>query len=422
VAGQRREAREWDIVVFGASGFVGRLVAGYLAEHAPPGVRIALGGRSMTRLADVRKGLGPAAAGWPLLVADSHDQDSIRDMAQATSVVATTVGPYLRYGMPLAKACAQAGTDYVDLTGEVLFVRDCLEQLSEQAASTGARIVHSCGFDSIPSDLGVLLLFEQARRDGEGQLENTTLVVTAMKGGYSGGTIDSLRATAELVAADRGLQQVLADPYSLSPDRTAEPDLGAQRDLTTVHRDTDLGVWLGPFVMAPYNTRVVRLSNALQGWAYGPRFRYTESMAFGSGPAAPARAVAMGAGTAAAMAGMSFRPARTVLDRVLPSPGEGPSEQDRRNGYFTILVRTRTSTGARYRCEVAAQGDPGYQATSVMLGESALCLALDRDRLPARAGVLTPSTAMGDLLVHRLRRAGFTLSVERTGPALRPTL
>ena len=414
------DQRDLDIVLFGASGFVGRLVAGYLAEHAPDGIRIGLAGRSKTRLAAVREHLGPAAAQWPLLVADSGDEASLLAMATAASLVLTTVGPYLRFGMPLARACAQAGTHYADLTGEVPFVRDCLDQVNETATATGAKIVHSCGFDSIPSDLGVLLLFEQARRDGEGHLENTSLVVTSLKGGFSGGTIDSMRALTETVAADRSLSRLLGDPYSLSPDRANEPDLGAQRDTVRVHRDVDLGVWVGSFVMGAYNTRVVRLSNALQGWAYGPRFRYSESMAFGAGPLAPLRATLVGAATAAAVAGMSLRPTRAVLDRVLPSPGEGPNEEARAAGHFRVLVRTRTSTGARYRCVVAAAADPGYRATSVMLGESALCLALDRDRLPQRTGVLTPATAMGDVLVDRLRDAGLIFEVERAGPASRP--
>jgi len=407
--------------VFGATGFVGRLVARHLAEHAPAQARIGLAGRSADKLADVRDGLPPAAAGWPLLVADSSDPASLDAMAAATSVVATTVGPYVRYGMPVALACARAGTDYADLTGEVLFVRDCLDQVDGLARATGARIVHSCGFDSVPSDLGVLLVAEQAAHDAEGTLEDTRLVVTKMKGGFSGGTIDSMRAVAQAVAADRSLLRVLGDPYSLSPDRAAEPDLGPQSDFTAIRWDRELGVWVGPFVMASYNTRVVRLSNALQGWAYGMRFRYREAMSYGSSVTAPLSAAALSAGTTGAMVGLGFRPTRAVLDRFLPAPGEGPDEQARRSGHFTVEVRTRTSTGARYRCTVAAQGDPGYQATSVMLGESALCLALDHDRLPDRHGVLTPASALGDALVDRLKAAGFTLTVERASTRAVPT-
>ena len=408
-----RRTPDLDVVVLGATGFVGRLLAGYLAEAAPDGARIGLAGRSRQRLEQVRGALGGAAAAWPLLVADTGDEAALDALAGATRVVATTVGPYARYGLPVAEACARAGTDYCDLTGETLFVRRTLDKADGPAKESGARLVHSCGFDSIPSDLGVLMLAEQARADGEGELEHTRLVVRTMKGGLSGGTIDSMRATVEAVTADRSLARVLADPYALSPDRGAEPDLGPEKDRTSVGRDRELGVWVGPFVMAPYNTRIVRLSNALQGWSYGRRFRYEECLSYGGGLAAPLVATGTTAGLAAGVVGMRFGPTRAVLDRLLPSPGEGPDEEARRRGRFRMELLTRTSTGARYRAVVAAQGDPGYQATALMMGETALCLALDHDRLPDRAGVLTPATALGDVLVDRLRAAGMTLTVER---------
>jgi short subunit dehydrogenase-like uncharacterized protein len=201
----------------------------------------------------------------------------------------------------------------------------------------------------------------------------------------------------------------MGDPYALSPDRAAEPDLGPERDLRGVERDEELGMWLGPFVMASINTRVVRRSNALQDWAYGRRMRYREVMGFGSGPTAPAMAAGMAAGTTALGAGLLFGPTRAVLDRVLPSPGEGPSEEARERGSFRIEIHTRTSGGRRYLATIAAKGDFGYAATAVMLGQSALCLAQDGDRLPDRAGVLTPATAMGDVLAERLRASGQTL-------------
>ncbi len=405
-------ARALDIVVFGATGFVGKLVAAYLAAHAPAGTRIGLAGRSRERLQAARLALGAAAHDWPLLVADTADPAALDALATSTRVVATTVGPYARYGLPLVEACARHGTDYADLTGEVLFVRDCIDRYQQLAVGSGARIVHACGFDSIPSDLGVLLLHERAVADGAGQLEATTLVAR-MKGGVSGGTLDSMRAQAEAVSADGSRSAILADPYALSPDRAAEPDLGPQGDGLVPAYDRGVG-WTAPFVMAPYNTRIVRRSNALLGWAYGREFRYREVMGFGRGPLAPGLAAGMSTGLALAGVGMGFAPTRALLDRVLPSPGEGPSEQVQRTGRFRMDLAAVTSTGARYRAVVAAQGDPGYAATSVMLGESALCLALDRDRLPDRAGILTPATAMGDALVTRLRAAGFTLTVEAT--------
>ncbi len=294
-------------------------------------------------------------------------------------------------------------------------MREAIDRFDAVAAGSGARVVHSCGFDSIPSDLGVLLLHEAVTAEGTGQLEDTTLVVRAMKGGVSGGTVASLTGAIDDARSDRELARLLADPYVLSPDRDAEPRLGPERDRRGVQHDRELGMWVGPFIMGSINTRVVRRSNALQSWAYGPRFRYREVMGFGSGPVAALQAGAMAGGVGALAAGLSIRPTRKVLDRVLPAPGEGPSENQREQGFFRIEIYARTSSGARYLCRVAAQGDPGYKATSVMLGESSLCLALDGDRLPPRAGVLTPATAMGNELVERLRLAGHTLAVERTG-------
>lgn len=406
--------RELDVVLFGATSFVGRLCAEYLAGAAPPQARIALAGRSRERLLELRSSLGARAAEWPLLVADTTDPGSVGELAAATRVLATTVGPYRRYGLPVLEACATAGTHYADLTGEVLFMREAIDRFDAVAAASGARIVHSCGFDSIPSDLGVLLLHEAAA-DGAGELEETTLVVRAMKGGASGGTIASLKGELDAARTDRELARLLADPYALSPDRGAEPRLGDERDLRGVRNDRELGTWVGPFVMSAINTRVVRRSNALQGWAYGPRFRYREVMGFGSGPLAAAQAGALAGGVGALMAGLSVRPLRAALDRVLPAPGEGPSERRRERGFFRIEIHARTSSGARYLCRVAASGDPGYKATAVMFGESGLCLALDGEQLPPRAGVLTPATAMGDALVRRLRLAGQTLEVERAG-------
>jgi short subunit dehydrogenase-like uncharacterized protein len=406
--------RDLDVVLYGATGFVGRLTADHLAQSAPDTARVALAGRSREKLEAVRSQLGPRAAGWPLLVADADDDAALADLAGRATAVATTVGPYAKYGMPLATACARAGTHYADLTGEVLFVRDVIDRLHDVATDSGARVVNACGFDSIPSDLGVLLLHERVQTDGAGELEDTTLVVERMRGGVSGGTIDSLRGQVDVMRTDKHKRRVALDPYSLSPDRDAEPDLGRQSDAARIGRDAELGgAWIAPFVMAPFNTRVVRRSNALQGWAYGRAFRYREVMSTGTSAASPVLAAASAAGIAGLAAGMALPVARPLLDRVLPKPGEGPSEDTRRKGHFRVRVHGRTSTGARYSSVVAASGDPGYAATAVMLGQSALCLALDGDRLPRRAGVLTPATAMGTALADRLRAQGFTLEVSR---------
>ena len=401
--------------MFGATGFVGRLTAGYLERCASAGVRVGLAGRNLTSLERVRSGLGANAATWPLLQADASDDKSLRALARSARVVITTAGPYRRHGLALVGACCSEGTDYVDITGEVLFMRESIDRYHDAAAAAGGRIVHACGFDSIPSDLGTLLLHQAAQRDGAGTLGTTSLMVTGLRGSLSGGSFASMKGTVDEVTRNRALRRLLGDPYALSPDRDHEPKLGNESDLQWVERDSELGTWVGPFIMASTNTRVVRRSNALQGWAYGRRFRYREVTRFGRGALAPLRAAGMSAVVGGLIAGLAVPPTRLVLDRVLPKPGEGPSESTQRNGYFRMQLHTTTSHGDRYTAKVAARGDPGYTATSVMLGESALCLVLDREHLPRRSGVLTPATALGDPLLQRLRAAGHTYSVSRHG-------
>jgi short subunit dehydrogenase-like uncharacterized protein len=395
--------RDLDLVLFGATGFVGKLTAEYLARAAPDAARIGLAGRSREKLERVRGGLGARAADWPLIVADSQDGAALAELATRTTAVATTVGPYRRYGVGLVEACAAAGTHYADLTGETLFMRETIERFDGPAKASGARIVHNCGFDSIPSDIGVLVLHEAA-----GELTDTTLVVRRLKGGVSGGTIASLKGTIDEVKKDRSLMRVLGDPYALSPDRDAEPELGKEGDLRGAEYSEELGTWLGPFVMAAVNTRVVRRSNALQDWVYGRRFRYREVMALGSGVLGRGKALGLGGGMAALTVGLALPPSRFVLDRVLPDPGAGPKDDLVRHGFYVIEIHARTPAGERWVCRVEAQGDPGYGATSVMLGESALALGLDADKLPDRAGVLTPATGIGLRLADRLRAAGQT--------------
>jgi len=415
-------APDLDIVLYGATGFTGRLVADYLAESAPAELRVALAGRSAEKLAGVRDGLAGAAGSWPIVVADASDPDSLAAMAGRTRVVISTVGPYATYGLPLVEACAVAGTDYVDLTGEVLFMRDSADRFDSVARASGARIVHSCGFDSIPSDLGVYDLAQRVAADGAGSLQDTTLVVTKMRGGLSGGTLASGMAEMSAARSDPARKAVLGDPYSLSPNREAEPDLGDQPDPKTSWFDDDLGQWVGPFMMAGINTRVVRRSNALLAYHYGREFRYREVMGLGTGPEAAAKGAVLTGGTLGLGALMSNdvtgKAASAIAAKALPKPGEGPDEETRRKGHFTMEIHTTTTSGARYVETVSAKGDPGYQATCVMLGEAALCLVQDTDRLPGVAGVLTPAAAFGSVLVERLRRAGMTFDA---GPAPEPT-
>lgn len=415
--------REFDIVLYGATGFVGRLTAQYLAGHpavAAGRVRIALAGRSPEKLAAVRDTLAAPAADWEIITADATRPDTLDAMAARTRVVVTTVGPYASYGLPLVAACAANGTDYADLTGEPNFILESIDGFHKQAVDTGARIVHACGFDSIPSDLNVFALHRRTEADGTGDLLDTNLVVRTFAGGVSGGTVASLLELMAVTSTDPRMREALEDPYTLTPDRGAEPEFGGQPDMRW-HRGAEIapelaGYWTSAFTMALPNTRIVRRSNALLDYAYGRRFVYAEQASVGKSLIAPAAAALVtGAHVAALGLGSRFfnRLPRSLVNRVVPSPGQGPSEKSRERGHYTIDTYTSTSGGARYRATIAQQGDPGYKATAVLLGESGLGLALDRDALSELRGVLTPAAAMGDVLLVRLPEAGVRLEVER---------
>ncbi|KUI01838.1 trans-acting enoyl reductase family protein [Mycobacterium sp. IS-3022] len=411
--------REFDIVLYGATGYVGKLTAQYLAK-AGANARIALAGRSPEKLLAVRGTLGESAQSWELIAADASQPSTLSAMAARTQVVVTTVGPYAKYGLPLVGACAAAGTDYADLTGEANFIRDSIRLYHEQAIDTGARIVHSCGFDSVPSDLSVFALYRQAEKDNAGELTDTNFVVREFVGGVSGGTLASIIEVMRVASTDPEVRRALDDPYTLTPNRSAEPELGAQPDVRwrrgrEVAPELD-GYWLGPFIMAPVNTRIVRRSNALLDYAYGRRLEYGEQQSVGRSVLAPVAAALAAGGNAATLAlGNRFfdKVPNKLVERILPKPGTGPSEQSREQGHYTVETYTTTTAGARYRATMSQQGDPAYKSTSVMLGESGLALALDRDRLSDLRGVLTPASAMGDALLARFPGAGVIFETTR---------
>ena len=411
--------REFDIVLYGATGYSGRLTAEYLAARGTQ-ARIALAGRDTGRLQAVRRALGPAAQDWPLLVADASEPSTLAAVAERTQVVVTTVGPYARYGLPLVAACARAGTDYADLTGELMFVRDSIDLYHKQAVDTGARIVTSCGFDSVPSDLNVYQLHRRAVQDGTGELTDTTLVLRSFNQlGASGGTVASLLGTMHTASGDAQARRIINDPYTFTTDREAEPELGRQRDFgwrrgRSVAPELD-GFWVGGFVMGPYNARIVRRSNALQDWSYGRRFRYSEALSLGKSFAAPVASAIVTAALAAAIGvGNRYfrRLPRRFVELLTPKPGAGPGDAARKRGHYTVETYSTTTTGARYMATFGQNCD-AYQGTSVMLGESGLALALDRDRLSELRGVLTPAAAMGDPLLARLSAAGVSVRTTR---------
>lgn len=400
--------RPLDLVLFGATGFAGRLVAEYLQDHAPEGLRWAIAGRNAGKLQEVVDDLArrvPGSAPIPHRVADSADPAALDALAAETRVVCTTVGPYAKYGPPLVAACVTHGTHYCDLTGEPQFVRRMIDAHHEAARASGSRIVHCAGFDSIPSDLGVFVLQQAAIASG-GPCDRVEYVLTGASGGFSGGTIASLANVLEELH-DPLVRLALRDPYSLCPERG--PDDGEQRGPR--YRES-VGAWTGPFLMAPINERVVRRSNALLGWPYGRNFRYQESMRIGSGPAGWLGAVALSAGSGLGMVALSVGPLRRLVLRALPAPGEGPDALARESGWFSVRLYGWRGDRLALRVDVRGKQDPGYGATACMLGETALALVAGESL--GEPGITTPAAAVGPALAARLSGdARVTVAVHR---------
>lgn len=404
--------REFDVIVWGASGFTGRLVAAHLLERygAANGLRWAMGGRNEDRLEEVRRDLGDAASAVPVVIADAGDQATLDVMAARTRVVCTTVGPYALHGSRLVAACVHHGTHYCDLTGEVQWMRRMIDTHHNRAKETGARIVHTCGFDSIPSDLGVLYLQREMQRRHGTCCGAVKLRIREIRGGLSGGTVASMLNMLDEAEQDASVRAVIDDPYGLDPVGGRRGLDGPGRSLPSY--DEDCHAWVAPFAMAAINTRVVRRSNALMGYAYGSDFRYEEGMIVPFGPWGLPLAAGMSAGTALVGAAASIGALRRLLTPLLPRPGQGPSRQTRESGYWVVEVFGRESSGAGETLEVRlrGEGDPGYASTSRMLGEAAACLA--SDDLDSGGGVMTPAAAMGDALLRRLpSHAGVAFEV-----------
>jgi len=395
-------ARRWDVVVWGATGYTGRLVAEALVAGAPPGLRWALGGRDAARLERLRRDLGADAG---IAVADAHDPASLSVLARGTRVVASTVGPYASHGTPLVAACVEAGTHYADLTGEVTWMRATVDAFHEAARARGARIVHACGFDSVPSDLGLWWLQHQAVARHGRPCHRVVHGFGPMVGGFSGGTVASALALLEAAVADPATRRALADPDVLAPGAAPSPPA---RPPWWPHYDDDLGAWTAPFFMAGVNRRVARRTRALLGEPWGARFRYRECWRARGWVDAAAMALAHGAAPALLAVGPLRRWAQR---RLLPRPGEGPSAAARARGFFrTRLVGRVEGVDAPLVLRLACDLDPGYGATALMLREAALSLALDD--LDADGGVLTPAVAFGERLVTRLRRAGMRIDLD----------
>ena len=405
--------REYDIILWGATGFTGALVAEYLVKRGLGDVRLALAGRSRAKLESVRAELtklDPSAAELPLVLGDSYDRASLDALAASTKVVCTTVGPYAKYGEALVAACAEAGTHYCDLTGEAQFIHRMIEGYHERAEASGARIVNCCGFDSIPSDLGTYML-HQAFSERGGQLARVRMYAGETKGGASGGTVASGLNLIDEAKSDRSVLKIAVDPYSLYPKGT--PRGGDTRPQQGPGRDADLGMWTAPFFMAAINSKIVRRSNALLDFAYGPDFRYAEASTTGSGASGLLRSLAMSAGTAALLPALAIGPTRRMLEARLPKPGEGPDRAARESGFFVMRCVgdgvDASGNPLQLRGTIKGVNDPGYGETAKMLAESALCLAFDD--LDCPGGLRTPASTMAEPLLARLRAAGMTFEV-----------
>lgn len=354
----------------------------------------------MTALEKIRAGLAPAAANVPLVRADIHDLDSLDDLVKQTSVICSTVGPYARHGSDLVASCARYGVDYCDISGEIHWMRRMIDAHQHQAQASGARIVQACGFDSIPSDMGVYYLQNKAREFHGSTCERIKFRLKRAKGRASGGTIASLLGSIEAAKQDGTIEDILIDPYSLNSrsfcrNRDAE-------DWSGVSRDADFDAWIAPFVMGPVNTRVVRRSHELMIDFYGEEFCYDEAVLTGRGILGCIKAIGAVATQHIFERLLDCAPARFLAEKfILPEPGDGPSEEDRQQGFFEILLLGKLTDGTVLRAQVSSDEDPGYNATARMLAESAVCLA--RDELSVDGGFWTPSSAMGDLLLNRLR-------------------
>ncbi len=392
-----------QVVVFGATSFVGQIMCRYLFQrHGAEGaLSWAMAGRSESKLRALQAALGAGAERIPLIVVDAADESGLRALCERTQVVASTVGPYALYGSTLVKVCAETGTDYCDLTGEVQWIHRMIEAHEQTARNSGARIVHCCGFDSIPSDLGVHFLQKQAQtRLGETCVQVKTRVKT-LRGGMSGGTVASLMNVVREIASDPAVRKLMADPYAVCGHQGV--DHPRQPEVRFAEFDEDVRSWVAPFVMAGINTRIVHRSNALLGDAYGKDFLYDEAMMTGKGFKGRMAAASVALGLGGFVAAALLPPSRWLLERfVVPKPGEGPTPEEQERGCYDYRLVGHTADGKTLRAKVTGDRDPGYGSTGKILGEAAVCLAQDIPKAQVAGGFWTPATVMGDALIARL--------------------
>ena len=408
---------EYDLVIMGATGFTGKLVVEYLIENY--GVENeeftwAIAGRDKNKLERLRssfKYIDSNSNKIPRLVVDSHDTNSLDKMTSISRLVISTVGPYLKFGEALVESCVKNGTHYCDLTGEVPFIRKSIDAFDIKAKKNNCRIVHSCGFDSVPSDIGVLLLQMDSLKRFDKPCDEVNLYVRSIRGGLSGGTIDSMISIFKYIGSNPGHRKLLKSPFSLNPRESLKNNTW-QPILKSVKWDDDIQRWLCPFIMAGFNSRIVMRTNAITDYRYGIDFKYSEVSSYKKGLSGFLKAVVMFIGLVLIQISLKVRPLLWFLRKFfLPSPGEGPSKEIRDNGFFKLDIIGSMDNIKKIRFTVTGEGDPGYSATAKMITESALSILLNQDRIPKVSGVLTPAAGIGVVLAERLNDKGFNFSI-----------
>jgi short subunit dehydrogenase-like uncharacterized protein len=397
------------LIVFGATSFVGQILCRYLHELNHDGsLNWLMASRSEEKLKRLQQELGGAHVPEYRL-ADAANETQLRTLCQEAGVVISTVGPYALYGEPLIKVCVETGTDYCDLTGETQWIKRMIDRYESKARESGARIVHCCGFDSIPSDLGVWFLQQHAQRQLGTHCQHIKMRVRTFKGGFSGGTVASMMNVAKEVVNDPALRREMADPYSLCP--AASKPVIRQHKITAA-MDEDVNSWIAPFVMESINTRVVHRSNALLGHPWGQDFLYDEAVMTGKDNRGRSRAKRTALGQTLMMVGFAVPPTRWLMSRFLPKPGEGPSPEMQRTGFFDLVFVGHTHDNQTIRSTLYGERDPGYGATARMLGQAALCLRDDVSKEEKPGGFWTPASALAEPLIPRLEAyAGLSFKV-----------
>ena len=409
---------KYDLVIMGATGFTGKLVVEYLIRYygtKNEKFTWAIAGRNQKKLEKLKTSfheIDPHSKNLPILLVDSHDSILLDNMTSVCRLVISTVGPYLKYGKPLIKSCVKNSTDYCDLTGEVPFIRESIDLFEEKAKKNKCRIIHSCGFDSIPSDIGVLLLQTDSLRKFNRTCDEVNLYVRSIRGSFSGGTIESLINISNYTDLNPENKDILKSPFALDPRDSFKNDT-RQSSLKSVKWNNDIQRWVCPFIMSGINTRIVRRTNSITNYSYGYNFRYSEVYSFNKGIKGFLKSIIMLVGLGLIQVSVKTKSLLWILRKFkLPKPGEGPSKEKRENGFFKLNIIGLINNTQKNSVTVTGQGDPGYLATSKMLTESALSVLLEKEKLPTIYGVLTPASGIGIVLAERLKERGINFIID----------